>query len=34
MDYKRKQLFSKLYKTMDKFDNLVNLFASEKVYKL
>ena len=26
----RKVLYKKLYKTMDKFDNLVNLFASEK----
>lgn len=30
MNYDRKVLYKKLYKTMDKFDNLVNLFASEK----
>lgn len=30
MNYNRKQLYKKLYKTMDKFDNLVNLFSSEK----
>lgn len=26
----RKVLYKKLYKTMDRFDNLVNYFASEK----
>lgn len=30
MNYDRKVLYKKLYKTMDKSDNLVNLFASEK----
>lgn len=30
MNYDRKVLYKKLYKTMDRFDNLVNYFASEK----
>lgn len=30
MNYDRKVLYKKLYKTMDRFDNLVTYFASEK----
>lgn len=30
MNYDRKVLYRKLYKTMDRYDNIVNYFASEK----
>lgn len=30
MNYDRKVLYKKLYKTMDRYDNIVNYFASEK----